>query len=70
MANTTFSNGETQRFEANRRARVNGVDGITWIDRRQCADGSGWMHFGQAHLPLRATRAQVIAAFGCIPHKR
>jgi hypothetical protein len=67
MATTTFNLGDTQRFEASQRARVNGVDGIIWIDRR-LAEG-GWMHCGKRHLPLSATRKEVVEQFGCVYRK-
>jgi hypothetical protein len=65
MATTTFQHGAEQRFEASQRARYNGTDGVIWIERRKAADG-GWMHWGKQHLPLRATRKQVVEQFGCI----
>lgn len=66
MATQTFTLGENLRYEASERARVNGVDGVIWVKRIKCADGSGWMHDGRYHLPIRATRQQVVERFGQI----
>lgn len=66
MAQNTFTFGADTKYEASERALYNGVDGIVWIQRVKCADGSGWMHFGKAHLKLTATRREVVEHFGQI----
>lgn len=56
--------GEHVRLEPQGACRINGEAGQLWIERRRCADGSGWMHWGQRFVPgKRATRADVINAF-------
>lgn len=64
MANTTFTLGDSLKYEAIERARYNGTDGIIWVKRVKCADGSGWAHDGRAHMPVNATRRQVVERFG------
>ncbi|ADV01249.1 hypothetical protein [Alicycliphilus denitrificans] len=64
MAANTFTLGSGLKYEAAERMRYNDVDGILWIKRVRCADGSGWAHDGKAHLPLRATRREVVEHFG------
>ena len=66
MAATTFTLGDALKYEAAERMTYNGVDGVLWIKRVKCADGSGWAHDGKAHKPLRATRRQVVERFGQI----
>lgn len=60
MATKTFTFGD-RKFVASERVRVNGVDGIIWIERR-LVDG-GWVHWGRRHTPLRASRREVVERF-------
>lgn len=64
MAKNTFTLGNSLKYEATERMKYNGVDGVIWVKRVKCADGSGWAHDGRAHLPLAATRKQVVEYFG------
>lgn len=64
MAAQTFTLGQSIKYEATERVRYNGVDGVIWVKRVKCADGSGWMHDGKAHMPVRATRKQIVEHFG------
>lgn len=64
MAQNTFTLGSDTKYEASERARYNGTDGIIWIKRIKCADGSGWCHDGKAHMKLTATRRDVVEHFG------
>ena len=64
MAQKTFTLGPDLRYEAAERMRYNGVEGVLWVKRIKCADGSGWMHDGKNHMPLTATRKQVVERFG------
>ena len=66
MAQNTFTLGANTKYEASKRARYNGTDGIIWIKRVKCADGSGWMHDGKQFLSSRATRKQIVEQFGQI----
>ena len=66
MAQKTFTLGRDLRYEATERVRYNGVDGVIWVKRIR-ADG-GWMHDGKQHLPLRATRKEVVERFGQVYH--
>lgn len=68
MAQTTFTLGDSLKYEAVERMTHNGVDGVIWVKRVRCADGSGWAHDGKAHMPLRATRQQVVEHFGQVYH--
>ena len=62
MATESFTLGNNLRYEASERARVNGVAGIIWVKRIKA--GSGWCHDGRIHMPLRATRRQILEQFG------
>ena len=64
MAAETFTLGASLKYEATERVRYNGVDGVIWVKRIKCADGNGWMHDGKAHMPIRATRKQIVEHFG------
>lgn len=64
MATKTFSNGSETRYEPDSRATMNGQQGIIWIYRRLCHDGSGWAHMGKQFNPLRATRKEIALSFG------
>lgn len=64
MAKRTFQNGADTRYEPDSRVTMNGVQGIIWIYRRQCQDGSGWMHMGKQFNSLRATRKDIAMSFG------
>ena len=66
MAKNSFTLGDAFKYEASGRMVYNGVDGVLWVKRVKCADGSGWLHDGKVHLPLRATRRQVTERFGQI----
>ena len=64
MATTTFTLGSSVRYEATECMRYNGTEGVLWIKRVKCSDGSGWRYDGKLHLPLRTTRRGVVDAFG------
>ncbi len=64
MATKTFENGTETRYEADGKVTMNGVQGIIWIYRRKCEDGSGWLHMGKQFNPLAATRKQIAESFG------
>lgn len=64
MATKTFENGSDIRYEADSRVTMGGVNGIIWIYRLRCKDGSGWMHMGKQFNPLSATRKEIALSFG------
>lgn len=64
MATTTFALGSELKYEATDQVRYNGVDGVIWVKRIKCRDGSGWMHDGKLFMPSRATRKDIVEAFG------
>ena len=64
MATKTFKNGSEARYEADSKVTMNGTQGIIWIYRLKCKDGSGWMHMGKQFNPLTATRKQIAESFG------
>ena len=66
MATKTFTYGADVRIEAAERAMLNGINGRFWVERRRCADGSGWMHWSKTFVRAGATRKDIVRKIGLI----
>lgn len=62
MATQTFEEAGF-RFVAGEEYTINGQRGREWIAQRRAVGGCCWIRLMAAHIPLRATRKEIVNEF-------